>query len=416
MAGRKDFEEEEKTAPGIALDDIGETTDPGISPLLKNSAGSHAPVPRQRAPAPPANQAPAAKMPDLGPINVFMRDPEITEIMINDVRNVMIEKRGKLMFSGFCYQGIDELNRFVRTILDITGRILSPDQPYVDVMLPDGSRVNIVGPPVTIQGPCVTIRKFPLKKFTVNDLIAAASLDQRMAYFLNACVIGRINMLISGGTGSGKTTLLNVLSGFIPKGERIVMIEDTPELVLSHANSVRLQTKPQTPMSPAVSARELVANSLRMRPDRIIVGECRRAEAMDMLQAMNTGHEGSMTTIHANNPRDALARLETLCMLANTELPLLAIRKQVTSALDLVVQIKRFRGGERKLVSIVELTGMESDTYTLQDIFMYEIDLSATLDQTAAGSAGRFKCTGLVPTFMERMREHGIEMPKNFFG
>ncbi|MBI2711291.1 MAG: CpaF family protein [Bdellovibrio sp.] len=224
--------------------------------------------------------------------------------------------------------------------------------------------------------------------------------------------MGRLNILVSGGTGGGKTTLLNVLCSFIPKKERIVTIEDTPELVVSHANSVRMQTKPQTPTSPAVGARDLVANALRMRPDRIIVGECRKSEAFDMLQAMNTGHSGSMTTLHANSSRDALSRLETLCMLAGTDLPIAAIRKQIASALDLVVQIKRFRDGKRRVIEVAELTGMEGETILLQDIFSYE----TRVDASGHTEKGRFKVTGLVPTFIDRLRENGLDFPQNYFG
>ena len=339
----------------------------------------------------------------MGPLSSLMSDPTITEIMVNDLRNVMVEKDGKLFFSGFAYQSIDDLNRLTRAILDVTGRILTPDQPYVDTMLPDGSRVNIIGPPLTLSGPCITIRKFPAKRLSIDDLMIGQMLDRRMAYFLNACVVGRTNILISGGTGSGKTTLLNVLAGFIPKNERIVTIEDTPELSIGHFNSVMLQTKPQTPASPPIPARELVANSLRMRPDRIIVGECRRSEAFDMLQAMNTGHAGSMTTIHANSPRDALSRVETLCMMSGVELPLTAIRRQIQSAIDLIIQIKRFRNGARRITAITEITGLEGEMITLQDIFESEAD------------AGPFKCTGYVPTFLDRLRDNGVDLPRNYF-
>ncbi|MGZ6371435.1 MAG: CpaF family protein, partial [Bdellovibrionota bacterium] len=311
---------------------------------------------------------------------------------------------------------LEELNRLTRSILDITGRILSPEQPYVDTMLPDGSRVNIVAPPLTIGGPCITIRKFPARRYSVEDLMNGGALDRKMAYFLNACVIGRMNILICGGTGSGKTTLLNALTQFIPKSERLVTIEDTPELAITHPNSVCMQTKPQSPASAPVSARDLVANALRMRPDRIIVGECRRAEAFDMLQAMNTGHAGSMTTIHANSPRDGLSRLETLCMLTGFDIPLVAFRKQICSAVDLVVQVKRFRSGRRRVVALSEITGMEGDVITLQDVFLYEVDTAtATAPGGAASDAGRFKCTGFVPTFLERLRDGGVELPRNFF-
>ncbi|MGK5082412.1 CpaF family protein [Bdellovibrionota bacterium FG-1] len=398
----------DKPTPERNQDD--EKTDPHL--VLPNLAQLRPRPPIAETPAPPTPPKTAPKMPEMGAIEPLMKDPLISEIMINDLRNVMIEKEGKLMFSGFAYPSLDELNRLVRNILDITGRILSPDQPYVDVMLPDGSRVNIIAPPLTVNGPSITIRKFPARRMSIDDLMGQNTLDRRMAYFLNICVVGRINILVSGGTGSGKTTLLNVLSSFIPKNERLITIEDTPELQMNHVNSVRLQSKPQSPASPAISARELVANALRMRPDRILVGECRRAEAFDMLQAMNTGHDGSMTTIHANSPRDALSRVETLCLMAEVELPLLAIRKQIASALDLVIQIKRFRTGKRKIIAISEVTGIEADTITLQDIFSFESDLRTA---GASPDQGQFRSTGLVPTFVEKLRTNGIDFPAGFF-
>jgi pilus assembly protein CpaF len=354
---------------------------------------------------------PAVRMPELGALSTFMKDPSVTEIMINDTRNVMIEKAGKLSFSGFSYTTLEELNRLTRSILDVTGRVLSPDQPYLDVMLPDGSRVNIVGPPLTQNGPCLTIRKFPTQRLSLEELVQSGMMDKRMGNFLAACVMGKLNLVVCGGTGAGKTTLLNALVQVVPKSERIVAIEDTPELVINHSNSVRMQTKPQTAASSPVTARELVANSLRMRPDRIIVGECRRGEAFDMLQAMNTGHGGSMTTIHANSPRDGLSRIETLCMTAGLDLPLLAVRKQINSAVDLLIQLKRFRSGKRRITSITEICGIEGETITLQEIFLYETDARNTQNI----DSGHFKCTGFVPTFLDRLSENGVELPKNFF-
>ncbi|MEK6578749.1 MAG: ATPase, T2SS/T4P/T4SS family, partial [Bdellovibrionota bacterium] len=244
---------------------------------------------------PPETVSPLApRMPEMGPLESLMKDPAITEIMVNDLRNVMVEREGRMMFSGFTFKSIDDLNRLVRSMLDATGRVLGPDSPYVDLSLSDGSRVNVVGPPLTLNGPCITIRKFPRRRPSIDDLMNNGSLDRRIAYFLNVCVMGRRNILISGGTDTGKTTLLNALAQFIPKPERIVSIEDSVELAINHPNSVRLQTKPISPSSPPINARELVANALRMRPDRIIVGECRKGEAFDMLQAINTGHLGSM--------------------------------------------------------------------------------------------------------------------------
>jgi pilus assembly protein CpaF len=287
--------------------------------------------------------------------------------------------------------------------------VLSPDHPYVDVALPDGSRANIVGPPLTVAGPSITIRKFP-KRFTPEDLMARGTFNQRMGYFLNACVVGRMNILVAGGTGSGKTTIMNALIALIPENERLVTIEDTPELLLHHANSVRMQTRPQTPTLPPITATHLVANALRMRPDRILVGECRRTEAMDMLQAMNTGHNGSMTTIHANTPRDALSRLETLCMMTESNLPLKAIRQQIANAVDLIVQVNRFRSGHRRITSICEVTGVEGDMITTQDVFSFESDRT---DPT--GAKGAFKSSGLVPMLIERLRAQGIDIPNNYF-
>jgi len=311
------------------------------------------------------------------------------------------------------YQTVDDLNRLTRAILDFSGRVLTPDHPFVDTSLPDGSRVNIVGPPLTLSGPCITIRKFPTLRPSIEDMLKTGTLDRRIAYFLNICVVGRLNVVISGGGGTGKTTLLNALMAFVPKGERIVTIEDTPELSVTHANSVRMQTKPQSPTLPAIGARELLANALRMRPDRIIVGECRRGEALDMLQAMNTGHSGSMTTVHANSPRDALSRLETLSLMGGVDLPLIAIRKQMASAIDLLIQLKRFRNGQRHVVSVTELTGIEGETPTLQDIFTYEVNGKTGPEGEVNGV---FKCTGMVPTFIERLNEQGLDFPQNYFG
>ena len=348
--------------------------------------------------------SPRHSMPDLGPLDPLLKDPKVTEIMINDIRNIMIEKEGKIEPFHFNYSQIDELNRLLQTLLVAMGKTLSAESPYVDGVLPDGSRVHVIVSPVTLYGPCITIRKFPQRKLNVQDLVNQGTVSQKMSLFLNACVMGRLNILVCGGTGSGKTTLLNILTSFVPKNERIISIEDTPELVIRHANSVRLQTRVETNQTPSITARELIVNALRMRPDRILVGECRRGEAFDMLQAMNTGHSGSMTTLHANSPRDGLARLETLCMIAGTDLPLLAIRKQMTSAIDLIIQIKRFRDGKRRIVSIEEITGMESDTITLQQLFLFDPE-----------HPNFFKPTGFVPTFLDRLEEEGVELPSSFF-
>ncbi|MCC7441948.1 MAG: Flp pilus assembly complex ATPase component TadA [Bdellovibrionales bacterium] len=414
---------EEPTDPGLSARPGVKAAPPRV--VMPASAlpfpGSAPPAPtvspQQRPPLPQSQILPQAqtlpahhRMPDFGPLAPLMRDPNITEVMINDVRNVMVEKEGRMSYSGLTLSTIDEVNRIVRNVLDVSGRVLSPESPYVDLALADGSRVNIVGPPITTAGPCVTIRKFP-RRHTAEELIARGTLSQRMAYFLNACVVSKANILISGGTGSGKTTLMNAMIGLIPKGERIVSIEDTPELLVSQENSVRMQTRPASATSSAITSTHLVANALRMRPDRILIGECRGAEALDMLQAMNTGHEGSMTTIHANTPRDALMRVETLCMMAGYELPIKAIRQQIVRALDLVIQVQRFRSGHRRVTAISELTGMETEMITMQDIFVFEPDPA---DPT--GAKGRFKTLGLVPRILERIHDHGIDIPNNYFG
>jgi pilus assembly protein CpaF len=375
-----------------------EKTDPGIR------------IPAQ-APAPSTGNAQtsgtgrviAPRMGSLGLLEDFLKDPGVSEIMVNDTRNIMVEREGRLQSSGAHFSSLEELERIVRALLESTGRILSPDTPYLDVLLPDGSRANIVGPPVTLGGPCITIRKFPAHTLTAEKLIEEATLDLKAAQFLKACVLSRFNVIVSGGTGSGKTTLLNVLTSFVPRTERIVTIEDVPELRFPHTNSVRLQSKPQTVGSPPITARELVANALRMRPDRILVGECRKGEAFDMLQAMNTGHAGSMTTLHANSARDALSRLETLCLQAGVNLPLLNIRKQIASAVDFIVQIERMKDGDRKVTSIAELTGMEGETILMQEVFEFD------------AVKYELRPAGFLPKRFEQIRASGIEIPSDFF-
>lgn len=319
----------------------------------------------------PASVSRGVPLPDLGILNVILQDPDITEIMVNDLRNIAIEKRGQIVVTPVRFKTLDELNRVVRVLLESSGKTITPENPLAMNTLPDGSRVHIAAPPITEYGPCITIRRFP-KRYSVENFIANGTLDVRMAHFLNACVIGKQNILISGGTGTGKTTILNAFISLVPPHERVITIEDTAEIPLILPNQVKMMTKPKTLGGDAINARDLVANALRMRPDRIIIGECRSAEAMDMIQAMNTGHQGSMTTIHANTARDALFRLETLMMSAGIDLPLSAIRRQIASAIQLIVQIRRFRSGTRKIVSIQEVTGMEQDSLLLQEVFSFE--------------------------------------------
>ncbi|MBC7398141.1 MAG: CpaF family protein, partial [Bdellovibrionales bacterium] len=310
-------------------------------------------------------------VPDFGLLNSVLQDAEVTEIMVNDLRNIAIEKRGQIIVTPIRFKTLYELNRVVSLLLEPSGKVLSADQPFAVSSLPDGSRVHVAGPPVTEFGPCITIRRFP-KRYSIENFVTNGTLDARMAHFLSACVAGRQNILISGGTGTGKTTILNSLIALIPPHERVITIEDTAEIPLILPNQVKMMTRAKSAGTEAITARDLVANSLRMRPDRIIVGECRGSEAMDMIQAMNTGHQGSMTTIHANSPRDALFRLETLMMTSGLDLPLGAIRRQIASAVQLIVQIRRFRSGARKIISIQEVTGTEQDTLLLQEVFLFE--------------------------------------------
>ena len=347
---------------------------------------------------------PEMRMPNVGPLEVFFRDDKITEIMVNDTRNVYIEKDGRCISGGMRIQDAESLLGIARGLAEVGGRFLNADNPYADFMLPDGSRVNIVMPPL-VPGPAITIRRFQKKLPTAEDLMRNQTWDQRLAYFLNVCVVGRLNILVSGGTGSGKTTLLNLFAQFIPKNERIVTIEDTPELVIPHENSVRMQTRQTNNPNTSVQSRDLVANALRMRPDRIILGECRRGEALDMLQAMNTGHDGSMTTLHANSPREALYRLETLVLMGGVELPLAVIRKHISTSIDLIVQIKRFRSGLRKITHVCEVTGQEGDTILLQDLFLMDESNLETVAQT----------TGYVPKFLPRLQDRGINIENDYF-
>jgi len=348
-----------------------------------------------------------------GPLQPLLDDPEINEVMVNGPKSVYIERKGKLVKTNVTFENDDQVLRLIDKIILPLGRRIDNDSPTVDARLPDGSRVNAIIPPVAIDGPSITIRKFSKGKLSIDQLIGYGSITKSMAEFLRACVISRLNVIISGGTGSGKTTLLNVLSGFIPEDERIVTIEDAAELRLQQDHIVRLETKPPNSEGRnAVSIRELVRNSLRMRPDRIVVGEVRGGEALDMLQAMNTGHDGSLTTLHANTARDAISRLETMCLMAGMDMPIKVIREQIASAIDLIVQQSRLKDGTRKVTSITEVAGMEGDTVVMTDIFKFE-QTGLTSDGNILGD---LKPTGIRPLFYPRLEAGGFKLGPEVFG
>ena len=352
-----------------------------------------------------------------GPLEPFLRDDSITEVMVNNWDKIFVERGGKLERTNASFADNAHLLRIIDKIVSQVGRRVDESSPMVDARLPDGSRVNAIIPPLALRGPTLTIRKFSRDPFTMDDLIEFGSLTPKAAHFLSACVRGKLNVLISGGTGTGKTTTLNALSAYVPGNERIVTIEDAAELQLQQEHVITLESRPPNIEGQGeVRIRELVRNALRMRPDRIIVGEVRGPETLDMLQAMNTGHEGSLTTIHANSPRDALSRVETLVLTAGVDLPLRAIREQIASAFDLLVQITRLVDGSRKITFVSEVLGMESDVITLQDIF-----IARPPDEDHAGSGqatkllGPLLCTGLKPHFLEKMAANGVSIPANFF-
>jgi len=347
-----------------------------------------------------------------GPIQGLLEDPTISEVMVNRSHQVYIERDGKLLETHVHFDNDEHIMHIIERIVSPLGRRVDADSPMVDARLPDGSRVNAVIPPVAIDGPLLTIRKFTKTKLTVQQLIEFDTLSQTMRDFLRACVLGRLNIVISGGTGSGKTTLLNVLSSFIPENERVVTIEDSAELRLDQVHIVRMESRPPNLDGHGqVTIRDMVKNALRMRPDRIIVGECRGGEALDMLQAMNTGHDGSLTTLHANSPRDALSRLETMVLMAGMELPLKVIRQQVASAVDLIVHQSRMKNGPRKITAISEVSGMEGDTIVMTDIFRYE--------QTGVAQdgsiIGHFTPTGIRPMFSPRLEAVGYKLSAELF-
>ncbi|MBM9464434.1 CpaF family protein [Aeromicrobium sp. YIM 150415] len=342
----------------------------------------------------------------LGPLEGLLEDPTVTEIMVNRYDQVYVERQGRLTQSSALFSSEEHLRRVIERIVGRVGRRVDEASPLVDARLEDGSRVNAVIPPLAVDGSSLTIRKFSRTPLTIANLIAYGSVSPQMAELLQACVAAKLNVLVSGGTGTGKTTLLNVLSAFIPSDERIVTIEDAVELSLQQPHVVRLESRPPNiEGSGQVTIRDLVRNSLRMRPDRIVVGEVRGGEALDMLLAMNTGHDGSMSTLHANSPRDAMNRLETLVLMAGLDLPLRAIREQAASAIDVIVQVARLRDGSRRVVAVTEVLGMEGEVVTLQDVFAF--DYSAGVD-----AHGRFlgeaRPTGVRPHFSERFTDHGV--------
>ncbi|MEN9936156.1 MAG: hypothetical protein RLZZ387_2735, partial [Chloroflexota bacterium] len=348
-----------------------------------------------------------------GPMEQLLREESISEIMVNGPKMVYIEQRGKLTLSSIKFANDEHVLKVIDRIIRPLGRRIDRKWPMVDARLPDGSRVNAVIPPCSIDGPSITIRKFSKKKLQIEDLIKFGSMTPEMAEFLRACVVSRLNIIVAGGTGSGKTTLLNVLSNFIPSDERIVTIEDSAELKLGQDHVVRLESKPaELDGTGRVTINDLVINSLRMRPERIVIGECRGGETMAMLQAMNTGHDGSLSTLHANTPRDSVARMETMAMMAGMDIPLSVVREQIASAVDLIVQQTRLEDGQRKVAYVTEVQGMEGDVVVLQDIFLLHI-----LGKTPEGKLiTEMRPTGTRPRFSTRLEAHGFKLPPQIFG
>ncbi len=348
----------------------------------------------------------------LGPLEPLFHDPDITDILINGPKVIYIEKFGKLSRSNITFSDDAHLLKIIQRIVSAIGRRVDETSPMVDARLPDGSRLNAIISPLAVDGSLVSIRRFGSKALTADDLIEKESITPEMVEFLAACVEGRINILISGGTGSGKTTLLNILSGYIPEDERVATIEDAAELQLQQPHVVRMETRPvNVEGTGEVTTRDLVRNALRMRPDRIVIGECRGAEALDMLQAMNTGHDGSLTTVHANNTRDAIGRLEMMVGMAGFDIPIWTIRRQITSAIQLVVQAARLTGGPRKIIAISEITGMEGDMLTMHDLFLFK---QTGLDEQRRAT-GHFVATGLRPNCLTRLEASGITLPTSLF-
>lgn len=347
-----------------------------------------------------------------GPLEILLADESVSEVMVNGPEKVFVERKGKLTKTNVVFEDNEHVMRVIDRIVSPLGRRIDESSPMVDARLPDGSRVNAIIPPLALNGPTLTIRKFEKDPLTIDDLISFGSMSPETAEFLRACVKGRLNAVVSGGTGSGKTTLLNVMSSFIPEDERIITVENAAELQLRQEHVVTLESRPPNIEGKGeVTIQDLVINTLRMRPDRIVVGECRGGEALDMLQAMNTGHDGSLTTAHANTPRDTLSRLETMCLMSGMDLPIRAIREQVAAAIDLIVQQSRMRDGSRKIMNITEIQGMEGDVIVMSDIFVFEQQ-----GMENGKIIGRLKPTGIRPKFYERIESAGITLPPNIFG
>jgi pilus assembly protein CpaF len=348
----------------------------------------------------------------LGPLEPLLADPEISDILVNNSRQVYVERYGKLQKTDVCFRDDKHLLQIIERIVSKVGRRIDESSPYVDARLPDGSRVNAIIPPLAIDGPVLSIRRFGMEPLKMNDLLRFGTMDARISHILKGAVKVRLNILISGGTGTGKTTLLNVLSENIPNDERVVTIEDSAELHMKQEHVVRLETRPiNIEGRGEVTQRDLLRNALRMRPDRIIIGEVRGGEALDMLQAMNTGHDGSLSTIHANTTRDAMSRLETMVLMAGMDLPERAIREQIASAINLVIQLVRFSDGTRKIVKVSEITGLEVNTIVMHDVFVYEqrgVDKDGNV-------VGEFRATGVRPFFAERFRVYGYDIPEGTF-
>jgi pilus assembly protein CpaF len=349
----------------------------------------------------------------LGPLEPFIRDPDITEIMVNGHRAVYIERAGKIHKTTAAFRTEDDLRRAIDKIVGRVGRRVDEASPYVDARLADGSRVNAIIPPLAVKGSALTIRKFSADPFTAKDLVDFGTLTPTLVAFLDACVRGRLNILVSGGTGAGKTTLLNTLSASLPEDERIITIEDSAELRLQQPHVVSLEARPRNIEGEGeITIRDLVRNALRMRPDRIVVGEVRGGETLDMLQAMNTGHDGSISTIHANSPRDVLSRLETLALMAGMDLTIRAVREQVAAAVDLIVHVARLQDGVRRVTSVTEVVGMEGDVVTLQDLFLFQVE--GGLDDRGL-VRGRLSSTGLRPHFLERLADRDVHLEASWF-